>query len=87
MPRRRQPTREVSININDQNVRDALVLWVSKYHGIDLDIKHIDLTIDDKGKITATAARKPSEKEVAVTEPSLLEMEEEPTEDSWPSET
>jgi len=58
MPRRKEPTREVSINISDENVRDALVLWVHKYHGIDLDIKQIELRFEE-GKVTATAARKP----------------------------
>lgn len=62
MPRRKEPTREVSIHINDENVRDALKLWVHKYHGVELDIKKIKLELTE-GKVSATAAHKPAEPE------------------------
>jgi hypothetical protein len=60
MPRRKDPTRELSITINDEGIRDALVLWVAKYHGFSVDIKQIKMTIDEKGKISATVAQRPS---------------------------
>ncbi len=68
MPRRKEPTREVSIQINDENVRDALVLWVRKYHGVDLDIKQIELQLTE-GKISATATQKPKVEIKPIDEP------------------
>jgi len=63
MPRRTDPKRELSITIDDESIRDALVLWTKKYHGFDVDLKQIKLTLDDQGKVSATVARKPSEDE------------------------
>lgn len=69
MPRRTDPKRELAITINDESIRDALVLWISKYHGFTVDMKQIKLALDDQGKVSATVARKPDQDEKATSLP------------------
>jgi hypothetical protein len=59
MPRRKEPKRELSIKIDEESIRDAMALWVEKYHGIEIDIKSI--VFNTEKEIQATATKTPAE--------------------------
>jgi hypothetical protein len=59
MPRKRNPKRELAIIMDEESIRDAMALWVKKYHGIEIDAKKIEVSTD--GILSATFAKPPQE--------------------------
>jgi hypothetical protein len=57
MPRRTKPKRELGIIIDEESMRDAMTLWVKKFHGIEIDPRKIIINTEDG--LSATFIKKP----------------------------
>ena len=58
MPRVKQPKRIVEILLDEESVRDALALWVSTYHGIEVRANKIEIVVED-GRMSAKFEKEP----------------------------
>lgn len=57
MPRQTDKHRNIEIAISAEAVEEALSLWITKYHGIEVDRKHIEITTDE-GKISVKITKR-----------------------------
>ena len=57
MPRQTNQHRNIEIAISEEAVEEALSLWITKYHGIEVDRKHIEITVDE-GKISVKITKR-----------------------------
>ena len=57
MPRQNDKHRNIEIAISAEAVEEALSLWITKYHGFEVDRKHIEITVDE-GKISAKITKR-----------------------------
>jgi hypothetical protein len=63
MPRQRDKHRNIEITIGEDGVEEALAMWVTKYHGIDVDRKQIAVEKGQDGKLIAKITKKPERDE------------------------
>lgn len=57
MPRRTDEHREIRIEVSEEAVEEALAMWITKYHGIEVDRKSIEVASED-GKISAKITKR-----------------------------
>lgn len=58
MPRQRNKHRNIEIVITPEAINEALAMWVTEYHGIEIDHKQIEIYQDDKGQLTAKITKR-----------------------------
>lgn len=58
MPRRNDEYREISIEVTEQAVEEALAMWVTQFHGIEVDRKQIVVVKGEDGKIHAKITKR-----------------------------
>lgn len=71
MPRQTNQHRNIEIAVSEEAVEEALSMWITKYHGIEVDRKHIEITVDEgkiSAKITKRAQSESNESHRPVTE-------------------
>jgi hypothetical protein len=76
MPRRTDEYREISIEVTEGAVEEALAMWITKYHGIEVDRKSIEVVKGEDGSIHAriTKRAKKIEADAAETTPEATPM-------------
>lgn len=59
MPRK---TRDITIKIDEESIKDAMALWVKTYHGVEIDAKKIEINTEGEvsAEVVATAKEKRS---------------------------
>lgn len=57
MPRQTDKHRNIEIAISEGAVEEALAMWITKFHGIDVDKKHIEI-LKDGEKLTAKITKR-----------------------------
>lgn len=58
MPRRTDEHREISIEVTEGAVEEALAMWITEYHGIEVDKKAIEVVKGEDGKIHAKITKR-----------------------------
>lgn len=58
MPRRTDEHRDIEINVSEDAVDEALAMWITKYHGIEVDRKSIEVIRSEDGKISAKITKR-----------------------------
>jgi hypothetical protein len=57
MPRRKDEHREIRIEVSEEAVEEALAMWITKYHGIEVDRKEVEVVTED-GKVQAKITKR-----------------------------
>jgi len=57
MPRQSDKYRNIEIAITEEAVEEALALWITQFHGIKVDRKHIEI-VKDGDKLTARITKR-----------------------------
>lgn len=82
MPRQKDKHRNIEIVITPDAVTEALAMWVTQYHGINVDRKQIEIEKDDEGKLVARITKKPEPAKPAKLETSADSLPEDQEPDS-----
>lgn len=69
MPSRPDKHREINIEVTEEAVEEALAMWITKYHGIEVDRKSIEVIRDEGGKVHAKITKRAKEESAGVPEP------------------
>lgn len=73
MPKPRHTYRNIDIALTPEAVQEAMALWITKYHGIEVNHKQVRVSSDSEGRVSVSItkqAKKPQtdDKTVARTD-------------------
>lgn len=60
MPRPTEPKRVLEITVGEEDLKDAVALWLQRYHQIDIKAKSIEFDLHDGKLVGVKATKKPN---------------------------
>lgn len=66
MPRRTDEHREISIEVSEEAVEEALAMWITEYHGFEVEKKAIEVVKGEDGRIRAKITKKAKKDDPAI---------------------